>query len=82
MGTVFSRHRTYGTHRGVWLDLEEIRRHADVITVTGPCPVTCADDIGEGAILRTLDGRWMEIFIADSARGRFFCEPIPVPSAA
>jgi hypothetical protein len=82
MGLVFSRHRTYGTHRGVWLGLDEICRHADLITVTGPLAVTCAEDLAEGSILRSLDGDWMEIFIADRVRERFFCERIPLSSVA
>ena len=35
----------------------------------------------EGAILRTQDGRYLEVFIVD-CRGRYFCETVDVGETA
>jgi hypothetical protein len=51
------------------------------VTEGGPRLIEGPGDLFEGAILRTHDGRYLEIFIADS-RGRYFCETVDAGETA
>ena len=76
-----SYHTAYGSHRGAWCTFHEVRMLAMRVTEAGPTLIESPDELFEGAILRTHDGRYMEIFIVDS-RGRYFCETVDVGETA
>lgn len=68
--------KTYAGHSGVWLAFDDLRRTSRIATVYGGCPITAPDELAEGAILRTLDGSWYEVFIVDTLNELYFCEPV------
>jgi hypothetical protein len=70
-----SPHTTYGTHRGAWYTFHEVRMLAVRVTEHGPRLIDSPADLAEGAILQTHEGRYLEVFFADS-RGRYFCENV------
>jgi hypothetical protein len=72
-----SYHTTYGSHRGAWCTFHEVRMLAMRVTEHGATLIESPADLAEGTILRTHDGRYLEVFIADS-RGRYFCENVDV----
>jgi hypothetical protein len=76
-----SYHTAHGSHRGVWCTFHEVRMLALRVTEGGPEMVESPDELYEGAILRTHDGRYLEVFIADG-RGRYFCETVDVGETA
>ena len=76
-----SYHTTYGSHRGAWCTFHEVRMLAVLVTETGERLIEGPEELFEGAILRTHDGRYLEIFIADS-RGRYFCETVDAGETA
>jgi hypothetical protein len=51
------------------------------VTERGADLIESPDELYEGAILRTHDGRYLEMFIADG-RGRYFCETVDVGETA
>ena len=76
-----SYHTTYGHHRGAWCTFSEVRMLALRVTEEGPAAIESPADLAEGTILRTHDGRYLEVFIAD-ARGRYFCETVDAGETA
>jgi hypothetical protein len=74
-----SRPRTYGAHSGVWLRLADVQLKTYVVTLWGRRRVRSAGDVGEGSILHTIEGDWLEVFLADPARNRYFCETVAHP---
>jgi len=76
-----SYHTAHGSHRGVWCTFHEVRFLAMRVTEDGPQLIESSDELYEGAILRTRDGRYLEVFIADG-RGRYFCETVDVGETA
>jgi hypothetical protein len=70
-----SYHTTYGSHRGAWCTFHEVRMLAMRVTEGGPMLIESPAELGEGTILLTHDGRYMEVFIVDG-RGRYFCENV------
>ncbi len=68
--------QTYAGHSGVWLAFDDLRRTSHLATVSGRRAITMADELAEGAILRTLDGSWYEVFIVDTLNELYFCEPV------
>jgi hypothetical protein len=51
------------------------------VTEEGPRLLESADELTEGTILRTYDGRFLEVFIVDF-RGRYFCETVDIGETA
>ena len=70
-----SPHTTYGNHRGAWYTFHEVRMLAVRVTEYGSRLIDSPTDLAEGAILRTHEGRYLEVFFTDS-RGRYFCENV------
>jgi hypothetical protein len=71
----------YGNHRGAWCTFHEVRMLAMRVTEDGPVLLESPDELSEGTILRTHEGRFMEVFIVDR-QGRYFCETIDVGEIA
>lgn len=76
-----SYHTTYGSHRGAWCTFHEVRALAMRVTHEGPQLIDSPDELAEGTILHTRDGRYLEVFIVDF-NGRYFCETVEVGEAA
>jgi len=76
-----SYHTTYGSHCGAWCTFYEVRMLAMRVTEEGPTVIESPAELAEGAILRTHDGRYLEVFIVDS-RGRYFCETVDAGETA
>jgi hypothetical protein len=78
---VASYHTSYGHHRGAWLTFHEVRMLALLVTEHGARLIETPAELAEGAILRTHDGRYLELFIADP-RGCYFCETVALAETA
>jgi len=74
-------HTTYGSHRGAWCTFHEVRMTAVRVTEEGNRLLESPDELTEGTILRTYDGRYLEVFIVDF-RGGYFCEAVDVGETA
>lgn len=72
---------TYGSHRGAWCTFHELRMLALRVTESGATLLESADELREGTILRTHDGRYLEVFILD-LQGRYFCETVEAGETA
>jgi hypothetical protein len=65
----------YGRHRGAWCTFHELRMLALLVTEDGATRLEAADELREGTILRTHDGRYLEVFIVD-LQGQYLCETV------
>jgi hypothetical protein len=76
-----SYHTAYGSHRGAWCTFHEVRMLAMRVTEEGPRLIESPNELCEGTILHTHDGRYLEVFIVDF-QGRYFCENVDVGETA
>jgi hypothetical protein len=77
-----SYHTASASHEGAWCTFHEIRMHSLRVTAEGSQLLETPDDLTEGTILRTHDGRYLEIFIVDRHGGRYFCETVDIGETA
>jgi hypothetical protein len=76
-----SYHTTYGSHRGAWCTFHEVRLLAMRVSEDGERVIESPAELTEGTILRTHDGRYLEVFIVDF-KGRYFCETVDIGETA
>jgi hypothetical protein len=76
-----SYHTTYGSHRGAWCTFHEVRLLAMRVGEDGERVIESPAELTEGTILRTHDGRYLEVFIVDF-KGRYFCETVDIGETA